>query len=468
MPGSRSPEALLFGSLLTVDAATATTLAIVAVLVAALAWMLAGRWLAAGFDSATAKHTGSARSDVALLACVALAAGAALPVTGALLAGALLIVPAATARMLTDRARRMPALSFALAALIGSGGLYCSLNFDLPTGAAIAAVAGACFFVVAGARAAIERSAGSRRVPALAAAALTAMLLAGCGGGTTDNSGSDGKLDVVATTPQIADIVRQVGGEAVDVSALLPAGADPHEYEPKPSAISALGGADVIFRSGGDIDEWLLPAVKAASPSSAPVDLSRAAVLLEGEEANGVNAHWYLSPENVARAAQKVRDTLVKADPSARETFRANTTAYMNEIDAAREKLTACVAKVPAGGRALATGHDDFAYLADSFDLKIVAQLAETGESQPSASELQKAVDAARSGGAKALVASRGEVTHLEQQVASKLGIPLLQLYADNLTTGDDASTLLGAIGYDVDRIVDAVSDGSVKCPATQ
>lgn len=462
-----SPEALLFGSLLTVDNATATLLAAVTIPLAACAWLMAARWLATGFDASVSGHLGVVGADAALFACVALAAGASLPVTGALLAGALLVAPAAIAQLLTDRARRMPAYTFALALVIGVGGLYVSLNFDLPTGAAIAAVAGATFFVVASGRRIAESNAFSRRAPALAAAALAAVALAGCGG-STNSTNSTGTLKVVATTPQIADIVRNVGGSAVDVVALLPAGADPHEYEPKPSAISALGDADVIFRSGGDIDEWLLPALKAASPPSAPVDLSRSAILAPGAEADQINAHWYLSPENAARAAQKVRDTLVKADPSARETFRANATAYLNEIDAARARLAACVAKVPRPDRALAAGHDDFAYLADAFGLRIVAQLAQTGESAPSAGELQRSVDAARTGGARALVASRGEATRLEQQVASKLDIPLLELYADNLTTGDDASTLLGAIEYDVDRIADAVSDGSVRCQPAQ
>ena len=465
-----SPEALLFGSLLTIDGTTLTVLAIVTVLVLATAWFASDRWLAGGFDPGVAGHLASSRSDIALLICVAIGAGASLPVTGSLLAGALLIIPAATARLLTDRARHLPPLVFAIAAVEGTLGLYLSLNFDLPTGAAIAAVAGAGFFVTAGA-VAMRRARGPLRPAAsMALIALAAAALAGCGGGSsTSTDAGEGPVRVVATTPQVADIVKQVGGDSVSVTTLLPAGADPHDYEPKPKAVAAIADAGVVFRSGGDIDVWLLPAVKAASADSAPVDLSRAALLLPaGGSEETFNAHWYLAPQNVARATQRVRDELVKADPSARETFRANATQYLDTIDAVDKKLSACANDVPEGDRNLMAGHNDFAYLAEAFGFRVAAQIASNGESEPSASELQKSVDAARGADVRAVVASRGEVTRLEQEVAKKLNVPLLALYADNLTTGDDASTLLGAIGYDVGRIVDAVTSGSVECPPTQ
>ncbi len=465
-----APESLLFGSVLTVDPATLMTLVAVALVAVACSIALFDRWLAGGFDSSVSGHLGSRRADLALLGCVALAAGAALPVTGALLAGAMLIVPAATARILTDRARRMPILTLFVALVYGTSGLYLSLALDLPTGAAIAAVAGAGFLLAALARVLARGSLRRGPVPALAATLLCALAVVGCGGGAADEAPEDQPLKVVATTPQVADIVKQVGGEAVAVTTMLPAGSDPHDYEPKPSAIAALSEADVVFRSGGDIDSWLDPAVKSAAPKNPPVDLSRSVVLLSegGEDSDRFNAHWYLAPENVARAAQRVRDELVKADPAARETFRANANEYLDEIESVERKLSSCASRVPEDDRRLLSGHDDFNYLADAFGFTIAAQIAETGEAQPSASDLQSAVDAARAAKTRALVASSGEVSQLERQVAAKLGIPLLQLYADNLTTGDDASTLLGAIGYDVGRIAAAVTDGAVTCPPTQ
>lgn len=479
-----SPEALLFGSLLTIDTETLVLLGTVTALVLMTAWFASDRWLAGGFDPGVAGHLGSSRSDIALLGCVAIGAGASLPMTGSLLTGAMLIIPAATARMLSDRARQLPLLVFAIALSTGLIGLYLSLTFDLPTGAAIAAVAGSGFFAAAGVVALRKTRGPLRTAGSLALITVAAVAIGGCGGGSSSGTAEDGEtLNVVATTPQIADIVKQVGGEAVNVTTLLPPDADPHEYEPKPKAVAAIAESGVVFRSGGDLDAWLLPAVKAAAPDSAPVDLSRSAVLLpageghdhgdedheeSGETHDEVNAHWYLAPDNVARATQRVRDALIKAEPTARDTFRTNATQYLNEIEAVDEKLAACASEIPEDDRRVMAGHNDFAYLAEAFGLKVAAQIAADGESEPSASELQKAVDAARAANVRALIASKGEVSNLDKQVAGKLDVPLLQLYADNLTTGGDASTLLGAIAYDVDRIADAVTSGSVRCPAVK
>lgn len=348
--------------------------------------------------------------------------------------------------MLTDRAMRIPVPTFVFA-LAGVGGLYASLTLGLPTGA-------------------LSVARGSpRRAASLALITMLALSISGCGSGGSSSSGADeGPLNVVATTPQVADIVKQVGGDAVKVTTLLPPGADPHYYKPKPRAISAIADAGVVFRSGGDLDAWLQPAVRAATPDSAPVDLSRAAVLVPGAETNAANAHWYLAPQNVARAAQRVRDELIKTDPSARETYRANAAAYLDEIDAVEARLLACSKRILQGDRSLMSGHDDFDYLAGAFGLEVAAKIAASGKSEPSASRLQEAVDAARDAQVRAVLTSSGESSQFDRQVAQKLSVPLLPLYADQLATGDDASTLLGAIAYDIEQLADAVTDGSVKC----
>lgn len=465
-----SPEALLFGSLLTVDGATLTVLAVVAALATATSWALGERWLAGGFDPAVAGGGGSARSDLVLYLAIALATASVLPVTGSLLTGALLIVPAATIRMLAERARLMPLWVFLLALIEGVFGLYLALAFDLPTGAAIAAVAGATFFIVAAAGSIARRS--KLRSPALAAAsaALLALALAGCGSESAPIGAAESgdQVKVVATTPQVADIVRQVGGELVRVSTLLPAGADPHDFEVRPSSIAQLEVADLIFRSGGELDGWLLPAVKAAGSGPAPVDLSRSAVLIKGPSDGTVNAHWFLDPQNVARAAQRVRDELIKAAPAGRETFRANTTKYLDEIDAQQKKLSSCTDRLADDERAVVTGHDDFDYLANAFGLKVAARIAPSGAGEASAKSLQGSLDAARAAGARAVLAGKGETSELDREVADKLGVPLLALYSDAMTTGDDGSTVMGAISYDVERLTDALSDGRVKCSVTK
>src|SRR5687768_5556345 len=89
---------------------------------------------------------------------------------------------------------------------------------------------------------------------ALVALLATALLAAGCG---EDSGASSGSRTVVATTTQLADFVREVGADRVSVDGMLRPGGDPHDYEPRPSDVASVAKADAIFRSGGEVDEWL-------------------------------------------------------------------------------------------------------------------------------------------------------------------------------------------------------------------
>lgn len=154
-------ESLLFGSLLAIDPSD-VRLAAVAALLALLASALLGtRWLATGFDPPAARALGvrSRLPDLLLLALVAFGAVATLSAVGALLAAALLVVPAATTRLLSDRIPRWQLATTLLAAAEGTLGVWLAVQLNAPPGATIAVVAGAVFALVALGRAGTGRRA---------------------------------------------------------------------------------------------------------------------------------------------------------------------------------------------------------------------------------------------------------------------------------------------------------------------
>src|SRR5680860_62277 len=108
----------------------------------------------------------------------------------------------------------------------------------------------------------------SLRAAATALAAGTLLLTGACGGDPSPEGGSAG-VTAVATTTQVADLVREVGGSRLEVSQILQPNSDPHGYEPRPSDAKAIADADVIFQSGGDLDEWLGDLID-SSGASAP------------------------------------------------------------------------------------------------------------------------------------------------------------------------------------------------------
>lgn len=156
-------ETLLFGSLLAIGPEDVQLAAAVAALACAATWLLGGRWLLAGFDRDAAAALGvrSTTADAVLLVLVAGAAVAMLSAVGALLATSLLVVPAATARLLVRRVGAWQLATVLLAALEGTAGLWLAVKANAPPGATIAVVSGGAFALVAGGRA----LAGRRAVP---------------------------------------------------------------------------------------------------------------------------------------------------------------------------------------------------------------------------------------------------------------------------------------------------------------
>ena len=96
---------------------------------------------------------------------------------------------------------------------------------------------------------------------------------AGCGRGPATRA-TNGSVQVVATTTQVADLVA-VGQPGRDVTQILQPNSDPHDYEPRPSDARAIEQADVVFRSGGEVDEWMDDLIEAGGGDARVVDLSK-------------------------------------------------------------------------------------------------------------------------------------------------------------------------------------------------
>src|SRR6266540_3964018 len=202
-------ETLLFGSLLAIGTTDLVLAAIASVLVLGATLALGRTWLAEGFDAEATRAMGvrSPVPDLVLFALIAFSTVAALSAVGALLVTALFVVPAATVRLWTRRMLPWQLATTALVAIEGVVGLWISVETDAPPGAAIALLAGGVFAVAAVAREVSLRR-GRRVALALAGAAALAVLASGCGSAASSN----GKLDVVATTTQIGDWTRAIGG----------------------------------------------------------------------------------------------------------------------------------------------------------------------------------------------------------------------------------------------------------------
>jgi len=481
--------------------------------------LFGAHWLAKGFDedSASGLKSNSAWFDVALFAVVALTVTATLSAVGALLVAALMVIPAATVRMFTKRVATLQTGTVLLVAAQGTVGLWLSVQTNAPPGATIAVVSGIVF-----ALALVVRSVRRSRKLGLAAAAVgTSLVIAGCGGGDGSDSGPE-TVRAVATTTQVADIVREVGGDGVEVTQILQPNTDPHDYEPRPADVAAFADAEIVFKSGGHLDEWSEQLIEDSGSNATVVDLSSDLPVQledgaddhghegeagrshereaghseegyshEGEKGHSeekhsdadekasseedqshqgeeTDPHWWHDPVNVSAATNEVEKALVETDPTAEADFTASAEAFRAEIETLNKAIAKCFDAIPAGQRKLVTDHDALGYFANRYDIEVVGAVipALTTEAQPSAGDLAELERTIREENVKAVFPESSYSQNLADAVARDTGATTeYSLYGDTLGPEDSpAATWIGMMQENANSMALGFTGGEQGC----
>jgi len=218
-------------------------------------------------------------------------------------------------------------------------------------------------------------------VAPLAVVLLAGALSVACGGG--DETEDSGQVKVTATLGLFRDLVQQVGGDRVQVSVLIPDGADAHTFEAPPSQIAKLSQANLVVMNGLHLEEGLEKTIRENVSSSATV-LELAAGLRTLED----NPHLWLDVDNAMTYVERIRDALIAVDPAGADVYRANADSYLADLRTLDEEVTAAVQSIPSERRKLVTFHDAFPYLAQGYGLEIVGFVVESPGKEPSAQEI--------------------------------------------------------------------------------
>lgn len=244
------------------------------------------------------------------------------------------------------------------------------------------------------------------------------------------------QVQVAATTPILADLVRQVGGERVRVASVLPPGADPHTFDPTPSTAKALAQARVLFANGLGLEPFL-PKLQTLLPKEARVvrlgEGERDLICEEGQEdghAHGpCDPHLWLDPTYALRYAEKIAQELTRLDPQGERTYRANLARFREEVARRDQAFRACGLK---GVKAIAQ-HDAFRYFARRYGLTIVGTLATSSAQEKGSRAFLELVQKAEREGVRLILAEpqfRGQAL---KALAEATGARVALLYTDTL-----------------------------------
>jgi len=266
-------------------------------------------------------------------------------------------------------------------------------------------------------------------------------------------------LLIVATTSLIGDAAARVGGAHVTVRVLLPIGADPHAFEPRPQDVAALSDADLVLVNGFGLEQTLAPLLENAHNVITVSDGIQPLSLIEGG-VSGPDPHVWQDPNNVVLWVRNIAAAFSKADPSNAKDYSANAEAYIAELTALDVWVTQQVAQIPEANRKLVTDHTDFGYFASRYGFEQIGAVIpslSTG-SAPSAQELAALEDAIRSGGVKAIFVGATVSAELSRRVAEDTGVQLVTLFTDSLSApGAGAETYIELMRYNVNAIVEAL-----------
>jgi manganese/zinc/iron transport system substrate-binding protein len=224
---------------------------------------------------------------------------------------------------------------------------------------------------------------------------LVAALAAGCGSGESGEAGAaEGKIQATTTTTMITDLVRQVGGDKVDVTGLMGPGVDPHLYKASQNDVSAMQDADVIFYNGlllegkmGDI----LVKVGQQKPTVQVTEGIPEDMLTEPPEFQGhFDPHVWFDVEMWEMTVDPVVEQLSELDPQSAGYFEENGERYKKQLDELDAYVQEQISKIPEEQRVLVTAHDAFNYFGDKYGMEVRGLQGISTESEAGSRDVQE------------------------------------------------------------------------------
>jgi manganese/iron transport system substrate-binding protein len=288
-----------------------------------------------------------------------------------------------------------------------------------------------------------------------------ATVATGCGQWATPGPGS-GNVRVVATTTILADLVRQVGGERVEVASLVPPGGEVHTFDPSPSDARRLAEADLIVINGLGLDDWAEGLAEGADATAPLVHLAESVEGVEliagGDEGHGgFNPHLWLDVELAQRYVASIADALAEVDPDGAAAYADGAGAYdrrLHELDGwIREQLGA----VPEERRRVVSFHDAFPYYARAYGLGIEGTIVDAPGQDPSAGALADLIRNIRASGVSVILAEAQFSPELAATIAAETGATVVTDLLTDSVGDPPVDTYEAVLRWDTERIAEAL-----------
>lgn len=273
-----------------------------------------------------------------------------------------------------------------------------------------------------------------------------AVAVAGC----ANHAGDRDAHAWVATIPPLADIIRQIAGDGASVITLLPAGASPHSYSPKPSDVAAVERARAVFYIAPNLDGWI---VRHAPEAIAVLPMLPEAQLLPADPEHGgggtYDPHFWTDPALMQSVVAPIAEAMTAADPARAAEYRHRAVAVIEHLTALDAELDSTLA--PVRGRAVMLVHPSLAYFLRRYGIPVAGYVEPKSGVKPSPQDLKHLIDTAQQDQVRAVFSEVQLPRRAIAAIAESLQLPLYEL--DPLGGMDGRDTYEALMKYNADII---------------
>lgn len=292
--------------------------------------------------------------------------------------------------------------------------------------------------------------------------------LTACSSNTNGEEEGSGKLKVVTTYSIIYDMVKQIGGDKVEIHSLVPIGANPHEYDPLPKDVMKMTDADMVFYNGLNLEEggaWFKKLLKTANKSEkdAPVYKVSEGVEAIYLETKGLekepDPHAWMNIKNGILYAENVKKALMKEDPKNKEFYAKNADKYVAELQKLHDETVNRIHQIPEEKRFLISSEGAFKYFGKAYNIKTGYIWEINSENQGTPDQIRDVVSVIQTNKVPALFVETSVDRRSMETVSKETNVPIAgTIFTDSLgKSGEDGDTYLKMMKWNIDTIINGL-----------
>ncbi|MEX2415349.1 MAG: metal ABC transporter substrate-binding protein [Paenibacillaceae bacterium] len=299
------------------------------------------------------------------------------------------------------------------------------------------------------------------------------IVLAGCGlDGSKDSTDRADKLQVVTTYSIIYDIVKNIGGDQVDIHSLAPVGSNPHEYDPLPADVGKTTDADVVFYNGLNLEagnSWFDKLLITAGKNGEDAPVFR---LSEGVEAKYLTSkgkegeadpHAWLDIRNGIKYARNAMEALIQVDPDHAEIYEKNAEAYISKLEQLHKDALKQFNEIPQDKRFLVTSEGAFKYFSAAYDFQAGYIWEINAENQGSPEQISQVVDLIKDKDVKVLFLETSIDPRSMEMVSNETKVPIGgKVFTDSIgKPGEDGDSYMKMMEWNIHTILEQLQKHS-------